>query len=174
MLRDIFIVREKKILFHRKFGESVPWETLKPILFSLSDYVSHGTKDKVQKTEIVNAKLSYLFHEPLKVFFAFLTDMTDSEKLIEAQLKRAKDEFLEQFPESLITSPDTKPETFDSFNVIADLIHKELRPKIALVGFSGVGKTTITKLIRAEEIPMEHIPTMTGDVATIKIGKLYF
>jgi len=43
-----------------------------------------------------------------------------------------------------------------------------------LVGFSGVGKTTITRLIKAEEIPMEHIPTITGDIATIKIGKLHF
>jgi len=37
-----------------------------------------------------------------------------------------------------------------------------------------VGKTTITRLIKAEEIPMQHIPTITGDIATIKIGKLHF
>ncbi|MFX0008072.1 MAG: ADP-ribosylation factor-like protein [Promethearchaeota archaeon] len=53
-------------------------------------------------------------------------------------------------------------------------MHKNLRPKISLVGFSGVGKTTITKLIRAEEIPVQHIPTITGDIATVKIGKLHF
>jgi signal recognition particle receptor subunit beta len=29
-------------------------------------------------------------------------------------------------------------------------------------------------LIKAEEIPMQHIPTITGDIATIKIGKLHF
>ncbi|MFX0028181.1 MAG: ADP-ribosylation factor-like protein, partial [Candidatus Hermodarchaeota archaeon] len=28
--------------------------------------------------------------------------------------------------------------------------------------------------IRAEEIPMQHIPTITGDIATVKIGKLHF
>jgi small GTP-binding protein len=37
-----------------------------------------------------------------------------------------------------------------------------------------VGKTTTTKLIRAEEIPVQHIPTITGDIATVKIGKLHF
>ncbi|MFX1236890.1 MAG: ADP-ribosylation factor-like protein, partial [Promethearchaeota archaeon] len=41
-------------------------------------------------------------------------------------------------------------------------------------GFSGVGKTTTTRLIKAEEIPMQHVPTITGDIATIKIGKLQF
>jgi small GTP-binding protein len=60
------------------------------------------------------------------------------------------------------------------FDPIVDSIHKNLRPKISLVGFSGVGKTTITKLIRAEEIPVQHVPTITGDIATVRIGKLHF
>jgi len=55
-----------------------------------------------------------------------------------------------------------------------DSIHSNLKPKICLIGFSGVGKTTITKLIKAEEVPLEHIPTINGEVATIKIGKLSF
>ncbi|MFX1382852.1 MAG: ADP-ribosylation factor-like protein [Promethearchaeota archaeon] len=45
---------------------------------------------------------------------------------------------------------------------------------MSLCGFSGVGKTTTTRLIKAEEIPMQHVPTITGDIATIKIGKLQF
>ncbi|MFX1391511.1 MAG: ADP-ribosylation factor-like protein [Promethearchaeota archaeon] len=64
--------------------------------------------------------------------------------------------------------------TFEVFDPTIDLIHRNLRPKISLVGFSGVGKTTITRLIKADEIPMQHIPTITGDIATIKIGKLHF
>jgi len=64
--------------------------------------------------------------------------------------------------------------TFEIFDPTIDSIHRNLRPKISLVGFSGVGKTTITRLIKAEEIPMQHIPTITGDIATIKIGKLHF
>ena len=57
---------------------------------------------------------------------------------------------------------------------IIDGIHRNLKPKISLIGYSGVGKTTITQLIKAKEIPLEHIPTITGEVATIKIGKLTF
>jgi len=57
---------------------------------------------------------------------------------------------------------------------IIDSIHRNLKTKISLVGFSGVGKTTTTKLICASEIPSVHIPTITGKISTVKIGKLYF
>ncbi|MFX1501098.1 MAG: ADP-ribosylation factor-like protein, partial [Promethearchaeota archaeon] len=57
---------------------------------------------------------------------------------------------------------------------IIDSIHRNLKTKISLVGFSGVGKTTTTKLICATEIPSVHIPTITGKISTVKIGKLYF
>ena len=53
-------------------------------------------------------------------------------------------------------------------------MHRNLKPKIAVVGFAGVGKTTIKKLIKMDEIPLQHIPTITGEIATIKIGKLFF
>lgn len=45
---------------------------------------------------------------------------------------------------------------------------------MSLVGFSGVRKTTITKLIKGEKMSLEHIPTISGKVATIKIGKISF
>jgi len=60
------------------------------------------------------------------------------------------------------------------FDPMIESIHKKIRTKISLVGFSGVGKTTITRLISAGLIPETHIPTITGKVSTIKIGKLVF
>ncbi|MFX1490541.1 MAG: ADP-ribosylation factor-like protein, partial [Promethearchaeota archaeon] len=59
-------------------------------------------------------------------------------------------------------------------NIILDELHAHLKPKIALVGFAGVGKTTIKKLIKLDEIPLQHVPTITGEIATIKIGRLFF
>ena len=51
---------------------------------------------------------------------------------------------------------------------------QDLKPKISLVGYPRVGKTTITNLIRSEEIPIKHYLTFNRDIATLKIGKLYF
>ena len=102
----------------------------------------------------------------------FVTGLTDKFDNIKKELVKCRKEFVDLFEEILQHRFDAK--TFEVFDPIVDGIHKNLRPKISLVGFSGVGKTTITKLIRAEEIPVQHIPTITGDIATVKIGKLHF
>ena len=104
--------------------------------------------------------------------FLFVTGLTDNFENIKKELIKCKKEFLNLFEDLLDHKIDEK--TFEIFDPTIDAIHRNLRPKISLIGFSGVGKTTITRLIKAEEIPMQHIPTITGDIATIKIGKLHF
>ncbi|MFX1450450.1 MAG: ADP-ribosylation factor-like protein [Promethearchaeota archaeon] len=174
MLREIHVLRETDLIYWRQFGDAIPWEQLSPTIFSII-YSLDSSPDKFEGIlpNIMEFKVSYSAIKELKLLFVFVTDTTDSEKLIKIQLDKAKEEFQDLFSEKLIRSA-TDPTVFNSFNPIADLIHKNLRPKISLVGFSGVGKTTITKLIRADDIPMVHNPTMTGDIYTVKIGKLHF
>jgi len=100
-----------------------------------------------------------------------VSGLGDEFKDIEPQLKKFKKEFTD-FYGDLINN-----ENFEIINEVLDpmldSIHRNLKPKISIVGFSGVGKTTTTQLIKSEEIPMQHIPTITGKVATVKIGKLH-
>jgi len=104
--------------------------------------------------------------------FIFITGLTDTKDTIKKELLKCKKEFINFFSD--ILEEEFDPVNFELFDSIIDSTHRNLKPKISLTGFSGVGKTTITQLIKAEEIPMTHIPTITGDIATIKIGKLHF
>jgi small GTP-binding protein len=117
-------------------------------------------------------RISYILEKEQQLMFLFVTGLTDNFDNIKKELIKCKKEFLNLFEDLLQHKYDSK--TFEVFDPTIDAIHRNLRPKISLVGFSGVGKTTITRLIKAEEIPMQHIPTITGDIATIKIGKLHF
>lgn len=130
------------------------------------------TADEVDYHDFYKYRISYITDKELRLLFMFVTGLTDNFEDIEKELKKCKKEFLNLFDDILQHKFDTK--TFEVFDPTVDAIHRNLRPKISLVGFSGVGKTTITKLIKAEEIPMQHIPTITGNIATIKIGKLHF
>ena len=117
-------------------------------------------------------KISYIIDKDTKYTFVFISGLSDNIERLQAELIRFKNEFLSIFDDVINEELDTS--MLEIINPIIDSIHRNLKPKISLVGFSGVGKTTISRLIKAEEIPMEHIPTITGDVATIKIGKLSF
>ena len=128
--------------------------------------------NKVEYHDYYKYRISYTTQSELKLIFIFVTGLTDNFDNIKKELVKCKKEFLNLFEDILLHKYDSK--TFEVFDPTIDSIHRNLRPKISLVGFSGVGKTTITRLIKAEEIPMQHIPTITGDIATIRIGKLYF
>ncbi|MHA2008115.1 MAG: ADP-ribosylation factor-like protein [Promethearchaeota archaeon] len=129
-------------------------------------------EDRLEFHDYYKFRVSYITHKSVNLFVLFVTGLTDKFDNIRKELVRCRREFINLFEEILQHRFDSK--TFEVFDPIVDTIHKNLRPKISLVGFSGVGKTTITKLIRAEEIPMQHIPTITGDIATVRIGKLHF
>ncbi|MHA1696804.1 MAG: ADP-ribosylation factor-like protein [Candidatus Helarchaeota archaeon] len=174
MLREIYILRGSEVLFWRQYGNSLKWEDIAPIFLSIIKTLENDTFSKKDTNfmTIGRYKITYISFLELNLFFFMITDLTDNDNDLQAQINVLKKEFLELFEEIIPTV--NNPEIFESFNPIADKIHKDLRPKIALVGFSGVGKTTITRLIRAEEIPMTHVPTLTGEIVTVKIGKLFF
>ncbi|MBD3229286.1 MAG: GTP-binding protein [Candidatus Lokiarchaeota archaeon] len=166
-------MRKIEVLYWRQYGSSLNWEDVSPIFLSIIKTMKNNKNDtKINYMTISEFRISYIKSSDLNLFFFMITDLTDKSEDIEPQIKSLKEEFLELFAE--IVPKAKEPSVFKSFNPISDKIHKNLRPKIALVGFSGVGKTSITRLIRAEEIPMTHVPTMTGDIVSVKIGKLYF
>ncbi len=172
MLREIFIILNDKLIYQRSYAKGLDtslftnvYQKVKKVAFS-----KFGSETGIY--EFFEYKLSYIVNENSDLVLLFVSGLGDDFKDIEPQLKKFKKEFLEYYGDSL------KKDDFEIINEvldpIVDNIHRNLKPKISIVGFSGVGKTTTTRLIKSEEIPMQHIPTITGEVATIKIGKLNF
>ncbi|NVM55249.1 MAG: GTP-binding protein [Candidatus Helarchaeota archaeon] len=172
MLRQVIVLLGKTPIFKREYGRSLSWEALSPILNSLTDFLQHSNEDIVEFMNIVNMKVCYATSKYYNVLVIFVTDQTDKEENIKEETINIRDIFVNKFSEVLLQG-NYDTETYESLRHDTDEAFRELRPKIALIGFSGVGKTTITRLIRAEEIPMKHIPTITGDVAAIKVGSLH-
>jgi small GTP-binding protein len=172
LLRQVIILLGKTPIFKREYGKSLSWEALSPILSSLTDFLQSSPEDITEFMNIVNYKVCYSTAKYYNVLVIFVTDQTDKEENIKDETIKIRDIFINKFSEFL-TQGNYNTELYEAIRYDTDEAFRELRPKIALVGFSGVGKTTITRLIRAEEIPMKHIPTITGDVAAIKVGSLH-
>ncbi|MFX1551677.1 MAG: ADP-ribosylation factor-like protein [Promethearchaeota archaeon] len=164
--------RGNELLYYRHFGKAIKQEALDLLVEDIIDEAFIGTESKIDYHDYYKFRVSYITEKEANLLFLFVTSLTDKFENIEKELVKCKNEFLNIFEDILPHHFDAK--TFEVFDPTVDSIHRNLRPKISLVGFSGVGKTTITKLIKADEIPMRHIPTITGDIATIKIGKLHF
>jgi len=172
LLRQVYIYKQNERIYEQKYGKALDEESLNSVLKNIWKDAFRKAQDVVQYYDFYKYRISYITNAEKQLMFIFITDLSDKFENIKKELTRCKNEFLLMFEGVLDHKYDKK--TFTVFDPTIESIHKNLRPKISLVGFSGVGKTTITRLIRAEEIPTEHIPTITGDIATIKIGNLHF
>jgi small GTP-binding protein len=172
MLRQVYIIKDNRFLYESNFGKSIDRNDFAPLFTKLKLDALSSLGENYGDYEYYKYRINYLVEKQLKLFFIFITGLADNPKDVQMELDKIRKEFMSIFGDML--ELDIDPTMFEVLAPTIDVIHKNLRPKISLIGFSGVGKTTITRLIRSEEIPMEHVPTITGDIATIRIGKLHF
>ena len=172
MLRKVYILNLDKVVYRRDFGKAFSDQEFDSIVPDIIKEAFSKRGKEMGLYDYFKYKISYIIDRDTNYTFMFISGLSDDIDRLQAELIRFKNEFLSIFGDVINGELDLS--TLEIINPVIDSIHRNLKPKISLVGFSGVGKTTITKLIKAEEIPLEHIPTITGDVATIKIGKLSF
>ena len=172
MLRQIFILKKNQIIYKRTFGNAISDSEAGKISFEIYKDAKENFKKKTGNSNFFNYTISYEIELNRDLCFIFVTGLIDDyQRNIKPQLIIFKFEFLILF---YIEADEIQlnPAQILKLDSIADRIHRFLRPKIAIVGFSEVGKTTIKQLIKSDEIPQKYIPTISGDIATIKIGEL--
>lgn len=146
--------------------------TFKNVLHLITKECFKFPVEEIKHYDFFKYRLAYLTVHSKNLLIIFVTDITDKLADVKREMLRCKNDFLSLYSD--ILDENLNSDALEMFNPVVEAIHKNMRPKISLVGFSGVGKTTITNLICEREIPRKHIPTITGDIATIKIGKLHF
>ncbi|MFX1567622.1 MAG: ADP-ribosylation factor-like protein [Promethearchaeota archaeon] len=172
MLRQVYIILNNDIIYQRNYAKGLDDAIFANVYGNLKKSAFAKFAEETASYEFFKVKLSYIVEKNLSLIILFVTGLGDDFKNIKPQLINFQKEFLDFYGDNLKNGKSSI--IADVLNPIVDNIHRNLKPKISIVGFSGVGKTTTTKLIKSEEIPMQHIPTITGEVATIKIGKLHF
>ena len=174
MLRQVFVLKGNNIIYKRVYGNAVNNSEIEDLSFRIIAEAKRALGRTTGYFDFIKFRVSYDIELENNLAFIFLTGlMDDFYRTIKTQLINFKNLFLNRFSDQL-QDKDLKDLNFTGINVALDEMHRNLKPKIAVVGFAGVGKTTIKKLIKMDKIPLQHVPTITGEIATIKIGKLFF
>lgn len=172
ILKQVFIYKDTRLLYQRIYGNALDITSLPGILSSIKQDIEGNISNKRGSYNFFKNKISFLYDREYNLFFILVTGLVNREENINNEINKLKTHFLMLFKDYLQNSEiEIIKEAIDPF---IDSIHRNFKPKISLVGFSGVGKTTISRLIKADEIPMQHIATINGEVSTIKIANLQF
>lgn len=170
----MFIVKKDDVIYQRNFAKGMSNAEIENLHFKIKQDAMRKIGKTVGYYDYFKYRVSYDMELEVDLIFIFVAGlMDDFFGMIKTELTNFKTEFFKLFGGE-INNIDFDYEELGALNPIIDEMHKNLKPKIAVVGFSGVGKTTIKNLIRHGEIPLQHIPTISGDIATIRIGKLEF
>ncbi|MHA2036517.1 MAG: ADP-ribosylation factor-like protein [Promethearchaeota archaeon] len=174
MLRQVFVLKGNEIIYKRVYGSALKNSDIENISFKMITEAKKMLGKTTGYFDYFQYRVAYDVDLEHRISIIFITGLIDDfYSVIKTQLLNFKKYFFDCFEEKLKEKSLSNLD-FKRLNVKLDDMHRNLKPKIAVVGFAGVGKTTIKKLIKMDEIPLQHVPTISGDIATIKIGKLFF
>ncbi|MHA1410096.1 MAG: ADP-ribosylation factor-like protein [Candidatus Odinarchaeia archaeon] len=166
MIHNVYIIKKSgECLLSKSYGSKMLDEGLiSGFLSALQSFVSEVSGDAIKVIRTGNVKFIYGVGKDL--IFVFSTSEDEDDKQIQEKIANLRDEFITKYGDT-IENWDGSTTIFEPFSEYVDKI--VLGPiKISLVGSSGVGKTTIFKLIKGEETPTKHDPTIFVDIGGIK------
>ncbi|NHI91114.1 MAG: GTP-binding protein [Candidatus Lokiarchaeota archaeon] len=170
MIYEIYILyRENKVQLYQYSLKKMPIENPKLVsgfMAALTNFASEIGEQIIESLTFKTLKFVYGYFGD--IFIVLIVDKEDDEQIIKSKIRAVGEAFLLKFG-NILENWDGNAEKFNDFNdIIVSVIKSVL--KIVLLGPPGVGKTTISKLLKGETIPIEHIPTIGAGISELLIS----
>lgn len=171
MINHIYVIRsDGTILFHKTYGSVKVDDSLVSVFLSaVSSFAGSLSEGEIKSVVTGRLKFAYTAGPGRykDYLFVFCADESDDDLGLRERLKRTRDSFVEDFGINVLSWNGRDISVFDGFTASLEKILMGII-KIALVGFGGVGKTTMLNLMRGTDVPLDYNPTIAVDVKRLQ------
>jgi len=159
------LTKDGKSLLFRNYGTSeVDRDLLAGFLSAFSGFMKEISQSDIKSTQTEDFKYFYTIIDT--IIIVVCTDLEDDDATVNSKILSVRTRFIDKYGKMLENGSWAGNRTifYEFEKELDNLILGAI--KISILGFGGVGKTTLTKLICGRDVDLEYVPTITADIAS--------
>lgn len=159
MIRDVYFIVSNtgQCKYHKSYSRTPVDESLVSGFFTaMGSLITNMPEGTIKSVPAGNYKFTYTHAGGY--LYVICSDNEDDTAQLSERLANIKEQMVSTY-NAFLNNPNISKEQMKEMEDHVDkLLLAEI--KVALVGFGGVGKTTMYQLVQGSDIPLDYLPTM--------------